>query len=69
MNQHPSLPPPPPTLPTPTVSFFAYQKKKRKKQRIPKQKLSRGCHQDQNVTVLAILEHLQFEVFLVGQPW
>ena len=67
MNQHPSLPPPLP--PPPLLSFFLLTKKKRKKQRIPKQKLSRGCHQDQNVTVLAILEHLQFKVFLVGQPW
>ena len=67
MNQHPSLPPP---LSPPLLSvFLPTKKKKRNKQRIPKQKLSRGCHQDQNVTVLAILEHLQFKVFLVGQPW
>ena len=68
MNQHPSLPPPPLSPPLLSV-FLRIKKKKRKKQRIPKQKLSRGCHQDQNVTVLAILEHLQFKVFLVGQPW
>ena len=25
--------------------------------------------QDQNITVLAILERLEFKIFLFGQPW
>ena len=51
-------PPPPPT-------FLRTKKKvrKRKKERVSKQKLLKGCHQDQNITVLAILERLEFENF------
>ena len=49
---------PPPT--------FRHTKKKReakeKKQRVSRQKLLKGCHQGQNVTV-AILEHLEFKKF------
>ena len=34
------------------------------KERVSKQKLSKGCHhQGQNIIVLAILEHLEFENF------
>ena len=40
---------------------------KGKKERFSKQKLWKGCHQGQNVTVLAILEHLEFKNFS-GQP-
>ena len=40
-----------------------------KKERFSKLKLLKGCHQGQNVTVLAILECLEFKKFLVGQPW
>ena len=41
--------------------------KKRKKERLSKQKLLKGCHQGQNVTVLAILECLEFKIFS-GRP-
>ena len=34
-----------------------------KKERFSKQKLLKGCHQGQNVTVLAILECLEFKKF------
>ena len=54
---------PPPSLPT-----FLHKKnkigKKRGTERISKQKLLKGCHQGQNVTVLAILERLEFKNFL-----
>ena len=44
--------------------FFAYQKEKMetngKKERVSKQKLLKGCHQGQNIIVLAILERLEF---------
>ena len=36
---------------------------KGKKERVSKQKLLKGCHQGQNVIVLAILERLEFERF------
>ena len=36
---------------------------KGKKERLSKQKLLKGCHQGQNVTVLAILERLEFKNF------
>ena len=42
--------------------------KQKKKEKVLKQKLLKGCHQGQNVTVLAILEHLEFKHFFVGQP-
>ena len=38
-------------------------RKKEKKERISKQKLLKSCHQGQNVTVLAILERLEFKSF------
>ena len=43
--------------------------KERKRERVSKQKLLKGCHQGQNVTALAILERLEFKIFFVGQPW
>ena len=54
-------PPAPPT-------FLCYKKKKQKqskKQRILKQKLLKDCHQIQNFTILAVLERLEFKIFLV----
>ena len=39
------------------------RKTKEKKERHSKQKLLKCCHQAQNVTVLAILEHLKFKIF------
>ena len=39
--------------------IFAWQKEK--KERISKQNLFKGCYQGQNVTVLAILERLEFK--------
>ena len=39
------------------LSTFLHSKKKKAKEK-RKEKLLRGCHQGQNVTVLAILEHL-----------
>ena len=55
----------------PTTFCVAKIKKgnKEKKERLSKQKLWKGCHQGQNVTVLVILEPLEFNKFLVGQPW
>ena len=51
--------------------FFTLQKEKKgkkgKKERLSKQKLLKGCHQGQNVTVLAILERLEFKYFS-GRP-
>ena len=41
---------------------FVWQKKKEWK-RISKQKLLKGCHQGKNVTVLVILESLEFKYF------
>ena len=46
--------------------FCAAKRKKRKKgkkERLSKQKLLKDCHQGQNVTVLAILERLEFKHF------
>ena len=58
-------PPPPTNPPPPSPTFLRTKKKvrKRKKERVSKQKLLKGCHQDQNITVLAILERLEFEKF------
>ena len=51
--------------------FFLRCKKERankaKRESVSKQKQLKGCHQEQNVTVLVILKCLK--VFLVGQPW
>ena len=38
-------------------------RKQMKKKRVSKQKLSKGCHQCQNVTVLDFLERLKFKNF------
>ena len=41
---------------------IAKRKKRNKgKKRVSKQKLLKGCHQSQNVIVLAILEHIEFK--------
>ena len=42
---------------------------KEKRERHSKQKLLKGCHQVQNVTVFVILACLEFRNFLVDQPW
>ena len=44
-------------------------RKTKKKERVSKQKLLKGCHQGKNVTVLVIQESLEFKIFLVTQPW
>ena len=53
--------------PPPSPALFCIAKRKKgtkgKKERLSKQKILKGCHQSQNVTVLAILEHLEFKVF------
>ena len=51
--------------PCPPLFCIAKRKKgdKGKKERVSKQKLSKGCHQGQNIIVLAILESLEFENF------
>ena len=50
-----------------TLPLFCVAKRKKrnqgKKERFSKQKLLKGCHQGQNVTVLAILECLEFKKF------
>ena len=61
----PLRPPPPP--PFPPTHFFCVAKRKKgdkgKKERVSKQKLSKGCHLGQNIIVLAILKRLEFENF------
>ena len=39
------------------------------KERVSKQKLLKGCHQGQNIVVLAILERLKFKNFSCRPPW
>ena len=54
------MPPSPPPL------FFCGKIKRETKgikKRVSKQKLLQGCHQDQNIIVLTILECLEFEIF------
>ena len=54
------------SCPTPSPLFCVAKRKKGdkgKKERISKHKLSKGCHQGQNIIVLAILERLEFENF------
>ena len=53
-------------LQQPPTFCVAKRKKgdKDKKERVSKQKLLKGCHQGQNITVLAILERLEFKNFL-----
>lgn len=41
---------------------------KGKKEIVLNQKLLKGCHQAQNITVLAILERLEIKTFPLGQP-
>ena len=52
-------------------SLFCVTKREKgnkgEKERLSKQKLLKGCHQGQNVTVLAILERLEFKKFS-GRP-
>ena len=53
--------------PWPFPALFCVAKRKKrnkgKKQRVLKQKLLKDCHQSQIVTVLAILERLEFKNF------
>ena len=51
--------------PSPQLFYVAKRKKgnQGKKERFLKQKLLKGCHQDQNVTVSASLECLEFKNF------
>ena len=39
------------------------------KKRVSKQKLLKGCHQGQNIAVLAVLESLKFKNFSCRPPW
>ena len=67
-HDHPPSPCPPPH--THTHTFLRSKKKKgqqREKRKTFKQKLLKGCHQVQNVTVLAIVERLEFKHFS-GRP-
>ena len=49
------------------LPFFCVTKRKKgekgKKERVRKQKILKGCHQGQNVTVLTILRCLEFKIF------
>ena len=56
---------PPPPQPPPHFGI-AKRKGKQKKYKVSKQKLLKSCHQDQNVTILAILEHLEFKLFFLS---
>ena len=59
-----------PCSPTPPTHFFVAKRKKEnkgKKERVWNQKLLKGWHQGQNVTVLAILERLEFKNFSCWQ--
>ena len=47
--------------PPPFLGNKGKQRKKRKSFKVSKQKLLKGCHQGQNVTVLAILERLELK--------
>ena len=51
-------PPPPPRL---SVANSGKRRNKRKKERVSKYNLLKGCHQGQNVSVLAIPERLEFK--------
>ena len=60
---HPTPPHPPPP---PHLTFLRRKRKKgkpRKNERFSKQKLLKGCHQGQYVTVLAIIECLELKNF------
>ena len=54
-----------------SLTFLRSKKEgnKRNKERDSKQKLLKGCHQGQNITVLAILERLKFKNFSCRPPW
>ena len=60
-------------IPLPSFSLFCVAKRKKwnkgKEGRVPKQKLLKACHQGRNVTVLAILERLEFKKYFAAQPW
>ena len=67
---HPPTHPPPPThthTHTHTHTFLCSKKQKRKtkekRKKRKKETVLKCCHQGQNVTVLAILEHLEFKDF------
>ena len=49
----------------PPLFCVAKRKKgdKGKKERVSKEKLLKGCHQGQNIVVLAVIERLHFENF------
>ena len=47
-------------------NLLCSKNKKGKKEKASKQKLLKGCHQGQNVTVKAILERLEFKTFFFG---
>ena len=53
-------------LPLAPAPLFCVAKRKKgnkgKKERLSKQKILKGCHRGQNVTVLAILERLEFKM-------
>ena len=57
-------------MPPSPILFFCIAKRKKgdkcKKQRVSKQKLSKGCHQGQNIIVLATLERQEFEKFFLS---
>ena len=59
--------PPYPTPLPPHSPLFCVAKRKKgdksKKERVLRQKLLNGCHQGQNIIVLAILERLEFKNF------
>ena len=60
------------TRPSTPLLFCVAKRKKGKnkgKKTVSKQKLLKDCHQCQNVTVLAILERLEFKKNFVAQPW
>ena len=53
-------------IPHPHPTFCAAKRKtgsKRKKERVSKQKLLKGCYQGQNVILIAVLERPQFKNF------
>ena len=54
-----------------SLLFWAAKRKegnKGKKERVSKEKILKGCHQGQNVTVLAILERVEFKILSCRPP-